>query len=206
MIASGTWYLSLSADFSHNPKRYKDSQRALNDHYSSTAVANDNQYKIRADETPRRRKIPTTSGEAMFIVPPLQGHEIQRPAEVDFRVFILFNPSSLFLRNAHLKKLMETWSSWARPGMITVHLAVPIASVPEVELLWDWKSTRVVLVGVPEQETYPPVKFELGLWKKVDSEMSGTFTPNTIIVKLDMDTAFNPDQLLSVHHMVSTDS
>jgi hypothetical protein len=128
---------------------------------------------------------------------------VQHIDAIDFRVFILYNPKSQFLDNAqHLRELKRVWESWVRNGMISVHLAVPVGTVAAVRKLWEWDSSSVKLVVVNEQATYPPVKFELGLWKKVAQEMGPSFLPHTICVKLDMDTAFNPDQLLQVQHKI----
>jgi hypothetical protein len=122
---------------------------------------------------------------------------------IDFRVFILYNPKSQFLGNAqHLYELKRVWESWVRPGMISVYLAVPVGAAAAVRKHWGWNSSSVKLVVVNEPETYPPVKFELGLWKKVTQDMGASFMPHTMCVKLDMDTAFNPDQLLQVQHKI----
>jgi hypothetical protein len=124
-------------------------------------------------------------------------------AAPDFRVFILYNPSSEFKSDSDRAALMSVWQSWVRPGMVQVHVVVTIDAADAVQRQWEWGASKLSLVVVPEQETYPPVKFELGLWRKVAQEMARSFTTDTIMVKLDMDSAFNPDQLLRVHSKIS---
>jgi hypothetical protein len=139
-----------------------------------------------------------------------QEQEVLEPAAgaaaPDFRVFILYNPSSEFKSDSDRTALMSVWQSWVRPGMVQVHVVVTIDAADAVQRQWDWGASKVKLAVVPEQEAYPPVKFELGLWRKVAQEMASmnsfmasSFTADTIMVKLDMDSAFNPDQLLRVH-------
>jgi hypothetical protein len=134
-----------------------------------------------------------------------QAAGISGAAAPDFRVFILYNPSSEFKSDSDRAALMSVWQSWVRPGMVQVYVVVTIDAADAVQRQWEWGASKVNLVVVPEQEAYPPVKFELGLWRKVAQEMAseaGSFTTDTIMVKLDMDSAFNPDQLLRVHSKI----
>lgn len=124
----------------------------------------------------------------------------QDAASLRFKVFIMFNPNAGLAED--LKSMFAIWSSWRRQN-IDVHLAIS----PEVEERWLNEGVKlpkgVHAVVIPEPDVYPPVKFELAMWKKIYEEYNEA---STVYIKLDMDTYFNPERMLSLSSKISQSS
>jgi hypothetical protein len=113
-----------------------------------------------------------------------------RGGEPNFLAFILFNPSAELASD--MEEMISIWSSWVKPT-IQIYVAVPVEASATFDQL-DLKGVKVLIV--PEKEAYPPVKLELAMWKQAYQDLHHTFSSNTFVIKLDMDTYFNPDALL----------
>jgi hypothetical protein len=64
--------------------------------------------------------------------------------------------------------------------------------------------SKVNTLRVPEVEAYPPVKLELAMWREAYKQYRHSFNPTTFVIKLDMDTHFNPDALLRASEAFAT--
>jgi hypothetical protein len=114
-----------------------------------------------------------------------------------FKAYILFNPSGELASKASLGTMCRIWESWVRPN-IEVTLAIPKNNQQSMEWLQRSCSSSVGRMVVLEEEAYPPVKLELAMWKQAAEllEDSPSLRKRTFLIKLDMDTHFNPSVLL----------
>jgi hypothetical protein len=91
----------------------------------------------------------------------------------DFFAFILFNPASDLASD--MEEMCRIWTSWVRPGVINVFLALP-AEERDLKLPERCKRGGVKTLLVPEKAGYPPVKLVLAMWKHVHETLHSQFT------------------------------
>jgi hypothetical protein len=115
---------------------------------------------------------------------------------LQFKAYILFNPSGELASEKSLPTMCKIWESWVRPN-VELTLAIPRNAKEVIHRLKDQCSSEVQRMIVHEDEAYPPVKLELAMWRQAAERLSSSDTKErTFFIKLDMDAHFNPHALL----------